>query len=96
MMIDLKVLEHALDRLLYVYATDDEAEGAVVRALAILISDPLPDLTGEDITRIHAYIYHALQGFYAPTIDYPAIRREFVTAVLAARKGNSVLRRMIA
>ena len=33
MMIDLKVLEHALDRLLYVYATDDEAEGAVVRAL---------------------------------------------------------------
>ncbi|WP_343684635.1 hypothetical protein [Asticcacaulis sp.] len=96
MMIDLKVLERALDRLLYVYATDDEAEGAVVRALAILISDPLPDLTGEDITRIHAYIYHALQGFYAPTIDYPAIRREFVTAVLAARKGNSVLRRMIA
>ncbi|MDC7684824.1 hypothetical protein PQU92_16185 [Asticcacaulis sp. BYS171W] len=93
---DMKTIERQLDMLLYAYATDDAAEPLIIRELALLISDPLPDLSGEDITRIHAFIYHALQGFYAPTINYAAIRREFVIAILAARKGNQTLNRVIA
>ncbi|MFT3996103.1 MAG: hypothetical protein QM667_01755 [Asticcacaulis sp.] len=96
MISDIRTIESALDRLLYVYATDDDAEDAVVRAMAILISDPLPELTGDDITSIRAYIYHALQGFYASRIDYAGIRRDLLMAILAARKGNTVLRRIIA
>lgn len=66
---DLRDLEAWLDERLMSYATDFEVEREIEHVLAVVISELLDDLTGEDITRIDAYVRRTLAIFEVDPVD---------------------------
>lgn len=92
---DLRDLEAWLDAQLMSYATDDGVESEIEHLLAVAISELLDDLTGEDITRINAYVRRTLAIFEVDPIDYDGILNGFIRAIMAARRGRADLYRLI-
>ncbi|ESQ79441.1 hypothetical protein [Asticcacaulis sp. YBE204] len=91
---DLRDLEAWLDERLMSYASDFGVEREIEHVLAVAISELLDDLTGEDITRIDAYVRRTLAIFNVDPVDYDAILNGFIRAIMAARRSRADLYRL--